>query len=32
MAKKELFIEQILLSDLRLDTFDLKNTQAGQSV
>ena len=31
-AKKELFVEQILLSDLRLDTFELKNTKSDQSV
>ena len=30
--EKELFVEQILLSDLGLDTFELKNTKSDQSV
>ena len=29
---KELFVQQILLRDLRLDTFELKNTKSDWSV
>ena len=31
-AKKELFVEKLLLIELWLDTFELKNTKSDQSV
>ena len=31
-AEKELFVEQILLNDLRMDTFELRNTKYVKSV